>query len=127
MRRLRKTSILNEREVGLLAARLRKLLGESVMHAADTYGVDVELMLRFGSVASRCQEAREDRGLSLKDAAAKLKVPQYRLKAIEASHIGAVDEVVLKSYVELLGLERWFGQWTRHNRALHAKIFRNAD
>ena len=126
MRKLRKTSILNKREVKQLAEGLRKLLGQSVMRAADAHGLDVESMLRFWSVAEKCREAREERGLSLKDSASSLKVPQYRLKDIESSHVNAVDGAIFKSYVELLRLRRWFGQWARHNRALHARILRNA-
>jgi hypothetical protein len=125
MRKLKQTLILNDPEVGQLAAVLRTLMGERVMELADAYGVDVESTLRFGAVAEKCRKAREERGLSLKDAATTLKVPQYRLKAIEASHVQGIDAVVLKLYVEFLGLERWLGQWARHNRALHARLIRN--
>ncbi len=101
-------------------------MGPEIAGALKTYGIDMDATLRFASVAEKCRAAREERGVSLKQAALKLKVPQYRLREIEDGRLPAIDGAMLNAYVELLGIKQWFFRWAKQNRALHAKLTRSA-
>lgn len=48
-------------------------------------------------------------------AAAALKVPQYRLKEIEACSTKRLRPEVVLKYIEFLGLAGWFGKWRKAN------------
>jgi hypothetical protein len=61
-------------------------------------------------------------GLSIKDVAIQLGVPQYRIKAIEAGRLNEDDALVLPRYVSLLGLERWARRWATANPELAATL-----
>ena len=111
MRKLTTTSILNDDELAIVANGIHQVVGESVTLAVEAYGLDVEAILRFMPVAEKCRIARDQKDLSLKDAARALRVPQYRLKDIEENRVGAVDRAVLILYVELLDIKRWFSRW----------------
>lgn len=124
MGRARKTStrILNEEEIRAAAKLIPKMLGESFARLAKERGLRVEDTLRYGSLAARCAEARSERGLSLKEAAAALKVPQYRVKAIEQGHLSSVQPDVLRRYISYFGLNRWVGRWASANSSLAKKL-----
>ncbi|MCH7912180.1 MAG: hypothetical protein IH856_03945 [Deltaproteobacteria bacterium] len=49
-------------------------MGQPFIDLTEQYGLNLEDNLRFQTVTVRLWEAREDRGMSLKDAAAALKV-----------------------------------------------------
>jgi hypothetical protein len=122
MRKLTTTSILNDDEVAILANGIRQLVGESVTLAVEAYGLDVEAILRFMPIAERCRIARGRKGLSLKDTARALRVPQYRLKDIEGNRVGAVDQAVLIRYIELLDIKQWFSRWKAQNSSLYESL-----
>jgi hypothetical protein len=122
MRKLTTTSILNDDELAILANGIRQLVGESVTLAVEAYGLDVEAILRFMPVAERCRSARARKGLSLKDAARALRVPQYPLKDIEGNRVGVVDQAVLILYIELLDIKQWFSRWKAQNRSLYESL-----
>jgi hypothetical protein len=94
----------------------RIMSGVTVADAA--HGLDVEKTIRFHAVAAKVRERREDRGESVKEAAGHLRVPQYRVRAIEDGHIREVDPGILVSYTAYLGLETWLARWKRANRTL---------
>ncbi len=60
--------------------------------------------------------------MSLKDAAAALKVPQYRLRDIEDGRLKNILRDVLIDYVGFLKLKIWFGKWKRANPGLVARL-----
>ena len=91
-----------------------------------SYGIDIDATLRLSSLAAKCRAAREEKGFSLKQAALKLKVPQYRLRRIEDARLQAIDGPLLRAYVELLGIKQWFARWAKENRVLHAKLTKSA-
>ena len=66
--------ILLEDEIRLISQRLREVMGQPFIDLTEQYGLNLEDNLRFQTVTVRLWEAREDRGMSLKDAAAALKV-----------------------------------------------------
>ncbi len=106
------TKILTDDEVSAAADAMRETFGT----LAAT--VDLEQTVRFLSLSKACQGAREQRGLSIKDAAALLKVPQYRLKAIEQGSLKLIEPGTLHAYVGLLELGAYFEEWAAANPAL---------
>ena len=70
------------------------------------------------SLKAKCTEA----GPRIMDVAQQLKVPQYRIKDIEAGRVSEIDAVVLRRYVELLGIGRWVKRWVAANEELAVKI-----
>lgn len=66
--------ILLEDEIRLISQRLKEVMGQPFIDLTEQYGLNLEDNLRFQTVTVRLWEAREDRGMSLKDAAAALKV-----------------------------------------------------
>jgi hypothetical protein len=77
----------------------------------------VEETVRFFPVAEHCSAVRERKGLTISDAAKQLKVPQYRLKAIESCLVAEVKSDVLHAYIKFLGLSGWYGKWARSQKA----------
>jgi predicted GH43/DUF377 family glycosyl hydrolase len=125
-RELTSTSILRDTELSLLRERLREVLGPEIVGAMKSYGIDMDASLRFSSLAAKCRAAREEKGFSLRQAALKLKVPQYRLREIEDARIKAINGTLLRTYVEFLGIEQWFSRWAKQNRVLHARVTKSA-
>jgi len=70
----------------------------------------------FLPVAKRCSAVRERKGLTVSDVARELKVPQYRLKAIESCSVAQVNLDVLHAYIKFLGLSGWYNTWARSNK-----------
>lgn len=122
MRKVTETSILTDEEVARLAEQVEELLGDHMGPLARSAGVDLEDLLRFSAVAEKCRLKREEMGLGLKEAAKEIRAPQYRLKAIEENQISSVTGPVLASYIDFLGLHRWYGRWARAHRALHERL-----
>jgi hypothetical protein len=116
------TSILTDEEVAAVSeatlAWLRRDLGDHPLFTKARF----EEIARFLPLARRCTEAREARGLSLKDVSQKLGVPQYRLRAVESAASRELLPDILERYVDLLGLRSWFAKWCRANRALVATL-----
>jgi hypothetical protein len=84
----------------------------------------VEQTVRHFSLAKRCAAAREQKGLTIADVAKKLKLPQYRLKAIESCRVAEVQPHVVEQYIRFLGLNRWFSRWTSANQGTPATVRR---
>ncbi len=102
--------VLSDGEARLMAQRLKEVMGQPFVDLMERYEIDVEANLRFMSVASRVQEVRQKKKLDLKEAAAALKVPQYRLRDIEQGRLKHIVADILLQYVHLLGLKTWFGR-----------------
>jgi DNA-binding XRE family transcriptional regulator len=119
--KLKKTSILDGEEIKAVTAQLRVLM-PALAEIADRMGHDLEAGARLRSLRAKCTEAREKRGLSIKEVAKQLGVPQYRIKAIEAGSLSEIDSLVMTRYVSLLGLERWARKWATANPELAAKL-----
>jgi len=102
------------------------ILGEPMVSLADSYGVSVEDAVRFGPLARRCDQRRNVLGRSVKQVAADLRVPQYRLKAIEAGTLREVDPTILLAYISYLGLQRWFARWRGANPEIASRVAMDA-
>ena len=84
----------------------------------------VERTVRVLPLGARCSGARERVGVSVKDVARQLRVPQYRVRAIEAGSLRQIQLDVLQKYIAFLGLERWYTKWRRANGALLTELER---
>jgi len=113
--------ILDAGEVAFLSDATRQFLRRNL--AGDVFsGSAIEESFRFDALAKLCSARREAKGLSVPQVSALLKVPQYRLKAVDRGRLREVDPTVLRKYVEYLGLESWFRRWARQNRELVIRL-----
>lgn len=115
-------SLLTDEQVRVLGEQLRKLLGFPFDRLMKSTGLSPEDHFRMRSLAARLVQARNERGLDLKAAAAALKAPRYRLQAIESGHSNGIDAALLVRYVEFAGLSRWFGRWKNVNAELATRL-----
>lgn len=76
------------------------------------------------SVSERCKQARDQTGLSTKEVADHLSVPQYRIKAVEESQLPEIDSGAAGKYREFLGLDAWLDEWSAANPdlAFHLRL-----
>jgi hypothetical protein len=104
-----KRGILTEAEIDLLAkeaARHFRSMGPPWAKLIKSRSKSLRDHFRYSSVAQRCRDARSARGLSFKETAAALRLPQYRVKAIEAGLFQEFRLAHLQQYVDLLRLLR---------------------
>ena len=71
---------------------------------------------------AKCREARERAGLSIKDVARRLSVPQYRIRAVESVEIRNMAPTVLRNYLDHLGLSDWYSEWAHANPELAYRL-----
>ena len=66
---------------------------------------------------------------TIRDVAVALKVPQYRLQAIEKGALRELKPTIARRYFQFLGIESWVKRWSRVNRELarHAGIVPGAS
>jgi transcriptional regulator with XRE-family HTH domain len=118
-----RTKILSDAEVEFLTSAIRDCFPQLFDKSIIPSGIDLEALVRFDAVAQRCRMARESRGLTIKEVAANLKVPQYRLKAIEDGHLLELRPAILEKYLGFLSLGRWFARWAKANQVICKRIF----
>ena len=121
-RRITQTTILTPKEVEVAAEGIAKLFGPRIMSNLRSPGGSIRDGVRFHPVGARCTEAREQRGLTLRDAARHLQAPQYRLRAVESSLFAEIEPEVLKQYVGFLKLDSWLARWARANPGLARRL-----
>jgi len=119
-RRLRRnnTVILTNAEVEVLVGEARRVFGPELADLLDTSRVKFEDVIRWSSLGARCQRARADRGVTIRDVAVALKVPQYRLQAIEKGALRELKPTIARRYFQFLGIESWVKRWSRANHEL---------
>jgi hypothetical protein len=71
-------------------------------------------------MGARCREARGVRGI--RDVSVALRIPLYRLRAIESGHLRDVRADLARRYFRLLGIESWVARWCRANRDLATRV-----
>lgn len=120
--KLDETRILSEEEVAQTTKALRKLLREEFPSIKPGFLRSAEDTVRMHSLRLRFRQARESRSLTFKEVATRLKVPQYRLKAVEEGSLSEIDPTVFTKYRDFLGVEQWVCQWVESNRKLAAKL-----
>jgi Plasmid pRiA4b ORF-3-like protein len=114
-------AILNEREVKYLAGEMNRVL-QGIVPPDSLRPTLTEDLVRWSAVKTMCERKRAERGLSTKDAARQLKIPHYRVQAVEK---GPVPEFRLECavrYFRLLGVETWIARWARANGDLGRRL-----
>lgn len=114
--------ILSDEEVHALAKAAKELLGPEIMAISKSHSLGMEDSLRYMSLAARLEDARAERGLTLKDAAKELGAPKYRLEDVEKGSLKSLQPGLLLQYVEYLGLKAWLGKWEKANPALADRL-----
>lgn len=119
-RKLRRNnaSILTDAEVRLVTAEIKRLLGWEATELLQGSRIRPQDTIRWSSLKTRCEQARAERGLTLKEAAVALKVPRYRLEAVEAGRLGELKPEIAHRYFSFLGIELWVKRWLRANPGL---------
>lgn len=116
------TTILTDEQVKTLAKKLKQSFGKDALALMKNYKVIFEDIVRLMSLKERCREARGELGLSIKEVAARLKTPQYRVKAVEDGSQKDMLPEVTEKYIKFLGIEDWFEQWINANVKLAKKL-----
>ncbi len=117
-----RSEFLTDAQVEEVARRMLAELGPNVAETYAELGIDAHDIVRLIPLGRRCRDARAHAGLTIRPAAAQLKVPQYRLRDVEAGRADRVEPTALVRYVAMLRLEAWFGRWKRHNRDLTRRL-----
>ena len=113
-----KAAILNRGEVAALARQVRHLIGPVIGNSPASAAVRIEDVVRWAAVRRRCEQARSERGLSIRHVSVGLGIPQYRLKAIEAGALNELRADMARRYFQFLGIEPWVAHWCEANPGL---------
>ena len=114
----RKTSILTDEEVAFITQEMSLALGPETLEVVESLGLVMSDTVRWGSLRARCEEEREKRRLTLKDISLVLKIPQYRLRAIEQGTLREIKPELAHRYFHYLAIESWVKRWARGNAEL---------
>lgn len=120
----RPASLLTDAEVAFMADAVREMLGASFGEdAVALLGVEgSQDLIRWSSLKARCEEERERRGLTIRDVALELKIPQYRLRAVEEGSVQEFEPGMAQRYFEFLGITAWVKRWMSANRELAERV-----
>ena len=121
-RKIKATTILAPEQIAAVKEGIERLLGSTVVSAFRDYRLDTEGTLRFMSVGAKLRGLRDMKGLELKEIAAHLRVPQYRLREIESSSIRNISGELVSEYAAFLGAERWLKRWSSMNLSLAERL-----
>jgi len=114
----KKTSILTDEEIRIVAGEVRRLLGQDIVALARGHGVRVEDGLRWQSLRAKCEQERNNRGLTIKDVASQIRRPQYRIRAVEQGGLRELRPEIAHEYFRFLGIVPWVKRWARANQEL---------
>jgi hypothetical protein len=78
--------------------------------------------MRIMSLEAECKKAREGMGITIKEAAQRIKVPQFRIKSIEGGPGGDITREALDKYIEFLGIRAWFDTWLKANGDVYKRL-----
>jgi ribosome-binding protein aMBF1 (putative translation factor) len=116
-----KTTILNDAQIKAIAEIVHNTL-PGLKNMGEDFGIEFDIAIRLVSLCAKCTEAREKLGLSIKDVAKLLAVPQYRIRDIEARTRSKIEPPTLARYIALLGIERWVAKWVAANPELAEEL-----
>lgn len=117
-----KSGIIDEETANLVVEKMREVLGPAIFSMTENFGVNAQKLVRSQPLFYTCKAAREKKGLTVKQAAAILKVPQYRIKAIEGdSGCSSIRADILERYIEFLELSVFYGRWKKANKDIFAR------
>lgn len=109
------SSLIAQTGADRLAGMVRETLGSEIVKVCEKLGVDVESVIRYKPFGDKFEAARLGRNLTIKEAAAQAKAPQYRLKAIEKGHFSEILPDALRKYAGFLDLDDYVKTWSQIN------------
>ena len=115
---------LNREQADLVVERMRETLGFDISDMLDNLNINPSQIVRLRYIADLCRSTREQKNLSLKEVSSVVKIPQYRLKAIEECSISEMFLDDLEKYIKFLDLEDIFNSWTKENQDVLDSIAR---
>ena len=124
MQIIKKKKFIDAKLADFLAKGALEVLGPDVAEIANKCGINLRDMIRFQPVPEMCCKEREKKGFTFKQVALSLNVPQYHLKYIESSNLKNIKIDILESYIDYLGLCKWFSGWKRHNMDVYNRLSR---
>ena len=83
------------------------------MKAGD---INMKFLIRFQPLAEKIKITRIKANLTIKQAAQKLKIAQYKIKQIEKASVNNIQLNILLAYVELLNMKKIFNYWAKGNQ-----------
>lgn len=113
---------LNSQQAEFVVKRINEVLGPEVAAMISASGLNPNHMIRFLALASLCRNRRQEMGLSLKEASQRLKIPQYRLRAVEEGMLMQITPASLNVYIQFLGLADQFAHWRHGNEDVYDEI-----
>lgn len=116
------TRILNDDEVRRLSEAVVLQMSEELHAAMLEVGIFPEDLVRLRSLAARFRNAREARKETLKETSARAKMPQYRIKDIEAGSSTRIKPDSLRELSSYFGLDEWCCRWALKNRDLAERL-----
>ena len=114
----------NHEQADNIVAYMKDMFGKEVTDVMDQSNLNMNHLVRFLYLSKLCQNTREEKGLSLKDISNQLKIPQYKLKAIENNEFSSFTKEILEEYIIFLGLKKQFDEWLENNRDVYEGIGR---
>ena len=112
------TAILRSDEVAVLVREARRALGPQFSLLLADRVTLFEDLIRWGPLKARCEQMRAGRRISIKAAAARVGIPQYRIAAIEGGRLRELVPDLALKYFDFLGIGPWVKKWIRANREL---------
>ena len=114
----KETSILTDEEVEYIVSQTEIFMGPEFVETTKDYDIRMGDIVRWFSLRARCEAERERRGLTFKDVSTQLKIPQYRLRAVEEGTFRELKPEFAHRYFCYLGIESWVRRWARQNAEL---------
>ncbi|MBK5226714.1 MAG: helix-turn-helix domain-containing protein [Thermoleophilia bacterium] len=114
--------IVNQVGVEKVVEMMRDVLDPALFDECERLGVDAEAIIRYMPLADRFKEGRARLNLTIKEVAAQLKEPQYKIKAVEKGEIGQIDTHVFQKYCRFLELDEYLASWCLLNSELAKKL-----
>jgi len=78
--------------------------------------------MRLMSLQTKCKKTREEKAITIKQAAEQLKIKQYALKGIEGHPGNGMTQEVLDKYIDFLGIREWFKGWLKVNQDVYDRL-----
>lgn len=111
----------SDAELALAEDLVRQAMGPIMVELMQSRGFDVGTSLRLTALGQLFAQAREDAGLTVKEAAARLRVAQYRLRDVE-SGAPRMDAKFVARYAEFLGIKSGVSAWAARFPATAASV-----
>ena len=122
-----KKGLLTARDMEAVIAGVTSIFPTDVLAMMKGLGVDPETTIRLSLLGLKCRERRRELGWALKQAAERLGVPRYRIKAIESGSHKEMSQKEVHLYVTALDILDWFEKWRRANRRVFASLPADPD